>query len=858
MEQRVQGFLEEGKFRKARDEAKLLRKVDPARGLPLLIRANVGLARDMIAKGQISEAQQVLAYLATIAPPAEVRAIQTELSGNTGDLAPAAESAFQLLATSATALPEAERIRTADLVVLAFEEPRVNDPGAASLTSELRAIHSALRALGAQQYAAVQDALRPLPQRSVFSHWKVFLKGLVAFHQDDALRARRCLGELPPDTVPARAAEPYLLLLERNGSPRAAKPPSPRTVEGLCLLLGQPALGRPLARAEQAWRQGKSGESYRAIREGVSGFPSERPDLLGVLATFYFNALFTAPEALQQDLSRCFNSLLERRRPGDALERALIFRAVALYDHDEADPYELQLDWQGFLEAYEQAHGHNPRLASLTFAFLGRELSRPRSSFGFPLFHRQPAMLDAAGAARALERSVALDPKNLDAALRLCDVYEALRRTREHNRLLDDMVERFPDNKGVLLRAGRRCLDRKAFTKGLGYLARARQLDLLDPTLARESLRALFGLAGEQFKKQRPEAARAALDQTLTFAVDQTTNLTCARWCLLARRAATEEEFGDPHRVSELLAAAEPVAPSGEALLLYAHLAVMHSRGSVYDPESRFSGQFLGTALKSATVARALPLVRLGAFWTEAWAKDTPVAADESLLRKYLRAARKNPFTEHDVRQLAELCGPQGRCSGEVGDLVRSILKRDPAHPWFRLYLLTTQPFGLDPSPKTRRELQAIVEEANRRGDADTAQQARQWLGRRPPPLPPLPLPPPAAWDDEEFEDAPAENRESRRAPDRTPNPPPPEPENGFDTTDARMVQELAEEIRMLPEGQLRRLRKQLVNKGLPGFLFDMLAEAAREGGPLPKLPPIPKPPNRTRQTPDPNQLDLF
>lgn len=854
LEQRAAAFLAEGKFRKAREEAKLLRKLDAARGLPLLVRANVGLAREMMSKGLVSEAQQVLAYLATIATPAELRAIETELAGHTGDFAPAAQNAVRTLAGSTDALGEAERLRMADLLVLAFDDPPADTPGGAALTAELRAIHAALRALAEQQWSGAHDALRPVPQRSVFSHWKLFLKGLLAFHQGDAARARRYLDELPPESVPARAATPYRLLLTPEAHRRATPPPDERTVGSLGGLLGHPGIARPLARAEHLWRQGKAAESYRAIRDGVSGFPSERPDLIGTLTDFYFNAIFKSPQQMRDDLARGFDEALARRRPGDALERALMFRALGLYQVGEDDAYSLQADWQGFLDAYEQAHGPNPRLASLTLAFLGEQLARPASGFGFPLFQRRTEMLDARGALHALERSVALDPRNLGAALKLCDLYERLGRSSDHNRRLDDMVEQFPESKQVLLRAGRRCVDRRAFVKGLDYLNRARQLDRLDPALAREAVRAIVGLAAEQFKKQRADAARATLKQLDEFAADHTTNLACARWCLIARRAALEALFGEPGQVEPLLTDACATAPAREAVLLYAHLAQLDLQRSRYDEPTRFSRELVTERLQSATLAQGLHLIRIHEFWTGS-DEDARISDQGTLLvQQYLVAAQKAPFSDDEVRRLTEQGGGRGLFDGAADRFVRRVLSRDRQHPWFRLYQIMAKPFGPDGSPKEERELRAIIEEAGRRGDSETVQRARQLLDRRDVPPPPLPPPPPEAWDDEPDDDVPPiPGGRGRRA-----QASPVEDEPEFDPNDPYTIEALAAEIRRIPEGQLRRLRKQMAKKGLPGFLFDLLVDAARAGGPLPNLPPIPRPPSRGPRPPDPNQLDLF
>src|SRR5579863_915723 len=84
-ERRVREFLAAGRFRKARDEIKLLCKIDRPKYLPLLIEANQGLAGEMLAKGQVSEARQVIAYLRTIASPADVRAVELEIAVKSND-----------------------------------------------------------------------------------------------------------------------------------------------------------------------------------------------------------------------------------------------------------------------------------------------------------------------------------------------------------------------------------------------------------------------------------------------------------------------------------------------------------------------------------------------------------------------------------------------------------------------------------------------------------------------------------------------------------------------------------------------------------------------------------------------------
>ena len=120
-ERRAREFLTQGKWRKARDEVKPLVRAFRAQFLPLLIEANVGLAREMAGKGQLAEARQVMAYLATIAPPEQIRALELETSARSMGEAAVAAKCLGLLAGPQDNLPESIRLRLADQAVLAFE-----------------------------------------------------------------------------------------------------------------------------------------------------------------------------------------------------------------------------------------------------------------------------------------------------------------------------------------------------------------------------------------------------------------------------------------------------------------------------------------------------------------------------------------------------------------------------------------------------------------------------------------------------------------------------------------------------------------------------------------------------------------
>src|SRR4051794_20812253 len=98
-EQRTRELLARGQWRKTRDEIKPLVKLDRVRYLPLLIQANIGLSREMQAKGQVAEAQQLLAYLASIASADELREAEAQLMGkNQGAATDLSKAAAALMA----------------------------------------------------------------------------------------------------------------------------------------------------------------------------------------------------------------------------------------------------------------------------------------------------------------------------------------------------------------------------------------------------------------------------------------------------------------------------------------------------------------------------------------------------------------------------------------------------------------------------------------------------------------------------------------------------------------------------------------------------------------------------------------
>ena len=867
-EERARALLAQEKWRQARDELKSFVKVDRARFLPLLVQANLGLARKMIAGGQAAEARQVVNYLATLVPADQLRAIELELTLKAEVNELSLPKFVSALADDRNVLSDADRVRLADRVVLTFEPVPVGQPAQERLAREVQAVHEALRAGSEARWPAVTELLRLVPHRSVVSHWAVFIKGIAAFHTGEIERAGKLLRSLPADSVPGKAARAYLLLAEGAGASLAPLPAA--VLEGVGRLAGAPGVSDMLLRADRLWREGSHAESYRVLREAVPAFPSPGLDWVGTLTEFYGKAPHGLGEEARMGYLAYFNGRMRAEEWKNATEPMLAYRLFSLVGGDVATAEELREDWEEFLRRHESIHGPNPRLASLAYGWLGEQLAMTRGSPGS--VYGGVRMRDPPGAVAALSRSIELDRGNLAAHLLLCEVYGQLKKNSERNRLLDQMTARFPDDKQVLVQAASRCIERNAFGKGLDYLARARQLDQLDPQIPGFTLVALRQQARQQFEQRKADRARQTLERTGAWLTDQADDLQRSRWAALVRHGVMEGIWGDAAQGEALLTAAAGCAPSRPALWLFAHLA-----HRIYTKNYWCASPFLEKlkpALRDAPRIGDLGLLlRVITYWrTVPERHQTP--DEERIVAGAIETAVKQPFTRAEAIALIESARDNHTFAKAIKKVVKKILRADPLDPQFRLWQIGFGVTGAWVPPGSRTELQSILDEAVRRHDEPAMRQARQLLQDLAHPPPPSPFGPPDFADealDEVLEDNFDETNDDSLPP-------------GMPPEMAGEMAELMEMIRHSSASEIRALRKKMA-RDIPGFLFDVLVESARKGvlppypppfpprwpkSPRPSPPPPPKPVAAPRPTPppqparpappapDPNQLNLF
>jgi tetratricopeptide (TPR) repeat protein len=582
-------LMGDGRWRKARDAAKDLCKRDRERYLELLIAANVGLVRELIGKGLAKDAVSVVDYLATIAPAALVAGLRAELTAPvpkpTGGEPAGVDRALAWAAVlrAAAAVSNGAALTPADcaeidLLVTDTFWPAAVAPAdeASQVLKELAAVRAACEATGDGQWEQAQESLRGVPGQSVFRHWRMFLRGVRCWFQDQPEPARQCFAGLPPEGALARAAR----ALAPEWVPPGPLPPATARVSLGLAMTGQPAAwAGPVLAAGSAWKAAKRVKAFEELQAGLKdAFPANEPGLPALLTA----AVLPFRERMNDRDAAAADRLLERfdvwddrraRRFSDSV--LAVMRPLCLAETVMMGAPNLESHWGRVVELWNRGHGPNAVRDSLAWQWLGETLANQedgRGPFGRPV-------VDFKRARKALDKAVQCDSANEAAWLALLGLLKKSGDAKARNRLLDDLAKRFPNNKAILLETGLQAVERKAFDKGLAALQAALALDPLDRQVKERIAIALVLQILEYRRKDRPQAA--LWTQLEPYLDDRTGRgqFMLSRWMARVRRALVETV---PELAQAAFDDAVRLAPSA-----IERLFLEHSLASVYELKLR-------------------------------------------------------------------------------------------------------------------------------------------------------------------------------------------------------------------------------------------------------------------------------
>jgi hypothetical protein len=719
LEQQARDDLAAGRFRKARDIYKILCKQDREKNLPGLIEANRRLAEQLMQNGRPSEAEQVLAYLKTIAPSSSILATDVSLALKKHDWQTALDRALRLSKETPAAQDERDRAAVADALVLAF--PSREEAGRLDLpeASHLAAVVGALHCVSEERWEEAQELLRPVPRGSLFAAWKILVKGMIAFYAGDPKKVETLFAQLPPHGTPIRVANAFRLFLGPVPLQKLNEPAGEQAARGACSLLDALNLAPSLLRADQYWRAARYADSYKEMRQ-APGFPSERPDLAGALSDFYFKAPFAMRDAVYDKYLGWFKRLAESREFKDDREARLTYRLLGSAELDNPFSDGVERFWRNFLLYFPADDPLSAKMASLVLERVGAYYAKREEASPFLFGEEDERMRDAQGAIRLLEESIECDPSNLGPYFKLLDIYESTEEDDDRNRLLNRMAQLFPKDKSVLLHAGRESLERRAYLKGIQYLERAHSLDPLDPEVLETLVSAYMRLTRQYYEKRKVNKGRHTFDLAWRHASRDNINFIRGIDFLQALQAVLETTFGDKKMGQRLMTAARECTRSPVALLLF-----VHGNSRLYE---RKQGSPFWAELRQHRAQVVNARVRKEVYLAFEYLLSLDEALDWNAESVFLRECLAPLSAEAFTREEASYFLPLLRGSGlaplvSLGeDIVSEALRRDPDDPRFRLYSVlgrSRSPYDLDIA-----EVDRIYHDAMRRGDAKTAQLA--------------------------------------------------------------------------------------------------------------------------------------
>lgn len=732
----AQDSLDSGKFRKARDYFKVLCNRDREKYTPGLAAAYQGLFDELMEKGQTDNAKVILANLEKIRGEKEHPA-WVRLNLKQGDFSEAGRIAVRCLLNPEHDFSE-NAVLLADALVVSFDRISGHvDSLPSFLATDLRAICAAVMHVSEGEHEQALAVMGPVGIKSLFAHWKLFLKGLCSFYRGEHDKARKALGKLPEKSVPANAAEPYLLLMEGPGGLKNHFKDY-GLLKKTCFITGLENLGEVLPRAEYLWRVGRYRDSYKQLRDNMADFPSDRPGILQTLSLFYFNSILHMDERKAESfLAFLFETIGQKRRI-NLIEQLLLYRTESLYiEKIDGDDKTLTNAWEDFIGIYERNYGEHQNLKALLYAHLGDIFSVVEPDFDpFRFFYsagrrKTSRLRNRKLAEKCYKTSLKLNWDDRDTHFCLFRLYEKTTDKSRANRKIDEIIKLFPDDKEALFCAGLRCVDRKAFNKGMKYLERALEMDPLDSVLKEQFVLACIETALRYAEKSEVVKFRDLLPKAIAYASGPSNHFNLGAPFLYARWSVFELLAGQEENARGLMDRAmsmsdNPFKMQYFTLLMAKVYGVDERRCKKLDQETRvlLSG---GYAPEKA-VSLAEVIGYLGYFPATGWLKEESIRTNAFILNSI-----QLHFSKDQIRTIVDyaLSGPTAD-QALAEKYIEKGLKSFPEDPFFlfcRFNLKFQNKPSIRPSEKDVKQLQRILSLAEQQRDFSLASGIRECIG---------------------------------------------------------------------------------------------------------------------------------
>jgi tetratricopeptide (TPR) repeat protein len=596
LKKKVEKAVQDGHFQKALELAKQLHSQAPTRQTgQLLLKAYLGRARQLRQQGQFRDAGTVLKNTLPLldGEPAWLEPIAEELAAN-GQIA----DALNLLEPLPDS-PARPRIlaRAADFAV------QQGAAGRNILPEALQPAFDLVLQAFAQQQAGEDEATRTTLQgiglQSPFLEWKLLLRGLLAYYENDDARALENWSRLTADRLPARLAAPLRFRIDAPF--RLAQPPE---TQAHLQRQGDRLQGSPLVQALRALQAALSGEdlaqAFRLVQGLLPSLRQDFPHLVPHLASCFYWGIVHFGEP--KDIERY------RRLFGTPADDPQFARMGALGAERHNDLEEAHRSWHEFEQSVTVQPaawgGHADRVRALVWWHMGENAESVPDAEQLkklPAFLRnhpdRPRPLKPSAEA-CFRRSLELAPDDLETHVSLVEHYQKRNDAAKAEKAGRQLLERFPDHAGTLEMLAELCRASKKYEEMLGLLQRALKVNPLEQRLRAKVSHAHAALARARTEAERYDEARQEYQAALAFFEGHGKFLLHCQW------AACEFRAGQAERAEELIAQAR--TDTGQSLpVAHAMLAESVRYKLPKDIKGRFDKEFTAALAGPAEAAAA-------------------------------------------------------------------------------------------------------------------------------------------------------------------------------------------------------------------------------------------------------------
>ncbi|MCR4291289.1 MAG: hypothetical protein NUV76_00265, partial [Candidatus Kuenenia sp.] len=565
-------------------------------------------------------------------------------------------------------------------------------------------------------------------RNSVFSHWKLFIKGSIAFYTNEDEKAKTAFSLISADTLLHDTAKAFMVLMD-NTQQKLPDTLSKKTLRKICYLSGYPELAHVLPDADYFWEEGYPLNSYRHIRNGLSDFPSEGTGIVGTLTRFYFSSIYYMRADDGEDF---IEGIINNRSLTDQgkIENLLIKKAECFLSSGWGlKDLEYASIWEDFLDVYKEVYGENKKIEAIVYAHLGGVFAVEEKNEPSPfhwMVHREDEVCirNAKLAERYLLKSIDRDEGGRDACLQLLRVYGKTRKLQKLNRLLDKLVAIFPEDPFILTNAGISCVNRKVLAKGIKYLEQANRLDPLDSEIKRQMALAYLQAARLNFDKGQIPQGRKMYGKAINIGIKSSHDFNRGIAYIYARWSGFEFKNQNKERGNELFHLALNNTESPFPLIYFTQL--VYRCYGVPDIHIQKLYDELDTAWRNAPTPANVALLMYIYSYISAISKPQWLVSEKKRIVEYAFKTLWAPCSETDASTIIKfaLLKDEFKLSERY---IAKMLKEDKEAPLFlyHKYALRRLSKRSPPTEKTLEELEHILLLAEKRNNLELVRELK-------------------------------------------------------------------------------------------------------------------------------------